>query len=290
MQLPSDNHLSTLRARFHALLDPDYGVSETDSMFFILCGEYLNKKRSEVILDHSLRLSESELLKFHYALKDLIRHRPLQYILGKAPFAGFDFFVEEGVLIPRPETEELVHHIISENASRENIKILDIGTGSGCIAISLQRLLPDSEVHAIDVSEKALRIAQKNQQQLLSNVHFHQGDILAASTRFPENYFDVIVSNPPYIAIAEKESMHPNVLNFEPSEALFVPDNDALLFYKIIENKAAGWLKEKGQLWLEINEHLGAETLQLFHNQKWSESVIINDFQGKERMIRVRKA
>ena len=210
------------------------------------------------------------------------------------------FFVNESVLIPRPETQEMVE-MIANFARRDNAcvirtgcdvktdsrpSILDIGTGSGCIAISLAKLIPNSDVTAVDVSEKALEVAKKNAEANGVNVHFVHDDILQPTiAELIDNQFDIIVSNPPYVCDSEKSEMRANVLDHEPSSALFVPDSDPLIFYRKILEFAQKALKPNGQIWFEINERFGKETAELCREKGFKNVEIIKDFRGKERVI-----
>ena len=226
------------------------------------------------------------------------------------------FFVNENVLIPRPETEELVNQLIScsvnqlavnphpsfrpdierremvAEKSPANISILDIGTGSGCIAISLAKLLKDSYVTAVDVSEKALEVARKNAEANGVNVRFVHDDILNPHVKtygHASQQFDIIVSNPPYVCESEKSDMRANVLDYEPSTALFVSDNDPLVFYRKILEFAQKALKPNGQIWFEINEKFGKETAELCHSEGFKNVEIIRDFRERERVVRIKK-
>jgi release factor glutamine methyltransferase len=209
---------------------------------------------------------------------------PVQYILGETEFYGRKFFVNENVLIPRCETEELVDLIINENRSN-SINILDIGTGSGCIAVSLDCELPDARVYAIDISTVALKIATQNNDYNKANVLFAEYDILG-NVEFPhDTKFEVIVSNPPYVRTSEKQYMHANVLEHEPHIALFVEDSSPLIYYEACLRFAENYLADRGKIYVEINEFLGAETLALFRNYGY-DAVLIKDLSGKDRIIK----
>lgn len=219
------------------------------------------------------------------AIERLKNHEPLQYITERAEFFGFTFKVSSDTLIPRPETEELVDLIIQDNQTKFNCKILDIGTGTGCIPISLDKKLPLAKVSAIDISEGALKIAQENNKVLKSEVIFYQQDILNKDLSSFEK-FDVIVSNPPYIRNLEKELMSENVLEHEPHLALFVDNDTPLLFYDRITTLASQSLNKGGKLYFEINEAFGQETAQLLINAGFEKVEIIQDLQGKERIVK----
>jgi release factor glutamine methyltransferase len=224
--------LKTYRTYFLEKLTPLYDAMEAESFFNIALGELKGWKRSDVAMNPDAVLSDEETVKWDDVLAELEKQKPIQYIFGRAHFYGLEFQVNENTLIPRPETEELVEWIVKENQHKGKIKILDIGTGSGCIAISLAKNLPMAQVSAIDVSEKALAIAEKNAEANGVTVNFVLKNILKAEG-LPDTY-DVVVSNPPYVRELEKAEIRPNVLEFEPHLALFVDDTDPLLFYRNI--------------------------------------------------------
>jgi len=268
----------------------DQYSSEEISIFLFWCFEaFLGfKSNTDLVLRADETMSESDLLKFNFAVKDLKKHKPIQYILGKTVFYGLPFLVNEHVLIPRPETEELVDLIVREQEGRL-IRILDIGTGSGCIPIAIRKHLPLSDVHALDISASALETAQKNAKLNQVTVSFHQMDVLSEDISFSETPFDVIVSNPPYVRDSEKSMMDKGVLNYEPHLALFVKDDDALLFYRRICILARIHLKQGGSLCFEINEHLGADVVRLMNEENYREIILHKDINGKERIVRGRK-
>ncbi len=229
-------------------------------------------------------LNESQHKIIDDIISQLKTQRPIQYILGNTDFMNLKFKVAEGVLIPRPETAELINIIIDENKT-DNPTILDIGTGSGCIAVSLAHYITNSDVTAFDISDRAISIATENAISNNVNIKFIQKDILNCDYSQFHNQFDIIVSNPPYICEKEKESMHNNVLDFEPHIALFVSNEDPLIFYRTIVNLATQMLKSNGKLYFEINEAFGKETAQLLIDAGFSDVKIINDLQQKERMV-----
>ena len=231
-----------------------------------------------------LLISDEEDLK--EILQELKTAKPYQQILGYTEFYGLKFFVDENVLIPRPETEELLEITIQrlKNLKIKNLKILDVGTGSGIIPITLKKHFPDAEVSAMDISEKALEIAQKNADFHKTKINFIQADYL--NTNLTVNY-DVIISNPPYIGIDENAEIEDSVKGFEPNIALFSPTSDALIFYRKIAKDADKFLNEKGMIFLEINQKLGNETLELFKN--FSESELVKDLSGNDRFVIGRK-
>lgn len=270
----------------------------------ILLEHYFNIDRVKMALEPDLRLSESELLTLHFAVKELLKNKPVQYVIGETEFCGMRFFVNENVLIPRPETQELVEKLAVSSyqfssfrpkrsgveKSPANVSILDIGTGSGCIAISLAKLIPNSDVTAVDVSEKAIEVARKNAENNGVKVHFVLDDILEPQNpNLIDNQFDIIVSNPPYVCESEKSEIRANVLEHEPSTALFVPDSDPLIFYRKILEFAQKALKPNGQIWFEINEKFGKETAELCREKGFKNIEIIKDFRGKERVVRAQR-
>jgi release factor glutamine methyltransferase len=226
------------------------------------------------------------------AVSNVLKHVPLQYLLGKAWFMDMEFDVNESVLIPRPETEEMVSLILKSihvNKSFQTIDILDIGTGSGCIAISLKKHLPHSRVSAVDISKEAIAVAMRNAEKNAVHIKFENVDILDSSQwqMLPE--YNLIVSNPPYITHTEKLLMQPNVLEYEPHTALFVPDENPLLFYRSIMMFAKTKLITGGTLWLEINEAFGHEVVSLFENDMFKDRILLKDMFGKYRFVKVTK-
>lgn len=245
------------------LLDSQWGIDRTD----LIMGETSNNiDELAPLID---RINQGE---------------PIQYILEEAWFYGRRFYVDKHVLIPRPETEELIDYIKKQKPER----VLDLGTGSGCIPVTLSLELPGSAVYAIDKSEDALEVARKNAKDNLAKVDFELADILDFQNPFLTDRFDLIVSNPPYVKESEKKEMRKNVLDFEPDLALFVPDNDPLVFYRNIGRIGKKHLVPDGQLWVEINAGLGRETRELFESQGYAEVNLIRDFFGKDRFIQAK--
>jgi release factor glutamine methyltransferase len=275
--------MTTLQGLFKdyvARLQELYPKQEAESLVLWLFEAYLGKKRMDLLKNEGLDKEPQELSQ---ALENLLQGMPIQYILGKAPFYGREFFVSPAVLIPRNETEELVHLIIKENPN-EGLRILDIGTGSGCIPITLDLELNNPAVFGLDISEEALKIASQNAFLLHSKVKFSRLDILKVELPFED--LDIIVSNPPYVRHSEKEQMHTNVLAYEPHLALFVFDKDPLLFYRTISQKALKTLKSGGKIYFEINEAFGKETKELMENLGFEQVKIFEDLNGRQRMIR----
>jgi release factor glutamine methyltransferase len=282
------NSIADIKKHIHAELDGQYGKSEVQAFYLMLLQEYAGYSPTRVLAEPGLTLTESELLKVHFAVKDLKRWKPLQYILGKANFCGLELKVDETVLIPRPETEELVNWVLEDHGKRTGaFSIVDIGTGSACIALALSKALPDAQVMGADVSEKALALARQNNENCGTKVSFYLLDLLNEDT-WPERSFDVIVSNPPYVRNSEKQFMSENVLAWEPSSALFVSDEDPLIFYRAIMTFAKQRLSPSSFLYLEINEALSQEMLALADSQGFADAAIRKDLNGKNRMLRAR--
>ena len=296
--------LKEIKDIFHKELGELYPKEEIDSFFYSCIEHYLKLERFILAIQPGITLTKDEEQPLFEALAELKTEKPLQYILGTAHFRYLELQVNENVLIPRPETEELVQWILSDaERSRSvistscpsgrralndrSLKILDIGTGSGCIAIALAKQLTDADVYALDVSEGALKIAQKNAATHKVDVTFLHQDILDPKLELsPELYFDIIVSNPPYVRELEKHEIRKNVKDFEPETALFVKDEDPLLFYRAIIDFAEKHLSEKGSLYLEINQYLGAETKALFQAHNFSEIELRKDLFGNDRMLK----
>ena len=281
--------LKDYKLKFVQTLLTIYDEMEVESFFYLILEHFHQMKRIDLALNPSFIISESEIGKWEEILSNLKTQKPIQYILGETEFYGLKFKVNENVLIPRQETEELVELIVfeSQKAKLKSLKILDIGTGSGCIAISLAKNIPHAQVFALDISEKALETAKENAKINEVEVHFIQQNILEITNLTFDlglSTFDIIVSNPPYVRMLEKEEIKPNVLEFEPHLALFVEDNDALLFYRKIAQLAKENLSEDGKLYFEINQYLGKETVQLLEDLKFKNSKLIKDIYGNDRM------
>lgn len=279
--------VKTYKTIFVQNLLPLYDEMEIEGFFYLIMEQNHNLKRIALALNPDFEISETEIETWNVILEKLKLEIPIQYILGKTSFFGLDFFVDENVLIPRPETEELVDWIIADaqkNNTPKALKILDIGTGSGCIAISLKKNLPTSAVFALDISQKALDLARQNVTTNEVSVHFLEQNIL--ETKSLNQNFDIIVSNPPYVRNLEKHEIHKNVLNNEPHLALFVDDDDALIFYKKIAVLAKKNLKPNGDLYFEINQYLGSETMQLLQDIGFLKLELRKDIYGNDRMIK----
>lgn len=246
--------------------------------------EYITKSSMPALLsDKNTKITSEENLKIDKIVERLQRFEPIQYIIGETEFYGLPFIVNQDVLIPRPETEELVELILIENKGSKS-QILDIGTGSGCIAISLQKHLPEANITGWDISDKALSIAEINNKNNGVDVIFKQVDILSDYPN--KQHFDIIVSNPPYVLDSEKIDMHSNVLDYEPHTALFVPDHSPLLFYNKIADVATQLLGNGGKLYFEINRAKGQETIKMLEGKNFSNIRLIKDISGNDRIIR----
>ena len=275
--------LKDIQGEFHEQLDIIYGKEEVDSFFFMLIDFYFNVSRIQLAVNSDAVATDSD--KILKALKLLKQHKPIQYIIGETEFYGLTFHVNEGVLIPRTETEELVECVIKQTSKNNPIKILDIGTGSGCIAISIAKNLPNAKVYALDVSKKALDIAKRNASINKVEIEFIEADILNTET-IADLKFDVIVSNPPYVREKEKPLMKPNVLENEPHLALFVKDEKPLVFYEAITQFAVSNLVETGGLYFEINEYLGSDMIDLLKSNGFRNIELKQDIFKKDRMIK----
>ena len=278
--------INKYKDNFIKSLLPFYDEIEAESFFYLILDNKHQLRRIDLALDVNKEFSENDISYWNTVLEKLKTQIPIQYILGTTYFYGLEFTVDENVLIPRPETEELVDWIIKLNcriSNNKNIKILDIGTGSGCIAISLANNIPDSEVFAIDISEKALDVAKKN--AILNKVPVTMLHKNILETTDLNQKFDIIVSNPPYVRNIEKSEIKPNVLDNEPHLALFVSDTEPLIFYKKIAELAAANLKINGQLFFEINQYLGKETQDLLKSIGLKNIELRKDIYGNDRMI-----
>ena len=270
-------------------LENTYPTTEINSFFFIIIDAYLHLSKTNYLTSPHLKIDNTKVQQLNDVIVRLKKEEPIQYIIGKTEFYGLEFNVTKDVLIPRPETEELIEWILEKSASLErNITILDIGTGSGCIPITIKNNLAKADVHAIDVSETALKIAKKNAEENKTSIHFHQTDILKTENLNFINQdikFDIIVSNPPYVRDLEKKEIQNNVLQNEPHLALFVPDNNPLLFYDKIADLAKIHLKKDGFLFFEINQYLGQETVDLLKEKGFSNIILKKDLYKNDRMI-----
>lgn len=276
-------------------LEPIHGIDEAESFFYLILEDKHQMKRIDLALEPNYEFSDEAIIVWEELVMQLKKGIPIQYLLGNTEFYGLPFMVNENVLIPRPETEELVDWIISLEKKTErlkdrgiegfkDLKILDIGTGSGCIAISLAKNIPNAKVVAVDVSAEALKVAKSNAEQNQLNVTFLEKDIL--QTDDLQEQFDIIVSNPPYVRNLEKHEIKNNVLENEPHLALFVDDFDALIFYRKIALLATKNLNSGGQLFFEINQYLGREMIDLLNEFGFEDVELRKDIYGNDRMTR----
>lgn len=261
-----------------------YPQREIQSLIYYIFEEVINYSKVEIYSKAENVLQNTEFEKIQDITAKLKKQMPIQYIFGKTEFYGLQLIVTPDVLIPRPETEELVDMIIKDTGMRL-VRILDIGTGSGCIAVALNKNIFRSKVDAIDISEKALHVAEENAFINNALIKFWQADIIRWKEYLFTSKYDIIVSNPPYVRESEKIYMQPNVLNYEPKTALFVKDENPLLYYNVIIDFAKHHLKEKGRLYFEINENLAKEIKELLLDNGFSDTVLKKDINGKYRMI-----
>jgi len=285
----STNSVGSVKRYFYKQLNGRFSEREIWQLFLSTLTKRLQLSDSQAILSDHLRLSESDLLFFRNVVKRLLANEPFQYIQGETLFYNLTIKTDPRALIPRPETEELVHWIVQSSAkelSSSKATIIDIGTGSGCIALALKNALPNSSVWGIDKSANALQLAQENAQILQIDVHLCQSDILNESIEHYIDQADIIVSNPPYVLYSEKSDMQAHVLDHEPHAALFVPDHQALVFYEAIAQIAQRKLKENGWLYVEINERYAQQIAKLIEKYGFANSELRQDMQGKNRMIR----
>ena len=277
--------ISELKNQFRAQLSELYPSEEIQSFFNILSKIYLNLSRVEIALNPDIEISKETAVLFQKAILRLKNNEPIQYIIGETEFYGLPFKVNKHTLIPRPETEELVEWILNNSEFKiQNSELIDIGTGSGCIAVSLAKNLENSKISALDISEEALKVARQNADINNVVVDFFQTDILEVE-KLPKHY-DIIVSNPPYVRELEKAKMQQNVLKYEPNSALYVKDDDPLIFYRAISKVAKSHLKPFGKLFFEINEYLAKETVQLLKDEGFQNIEVKKDIFGKDRMVK----
>ncbi len=286
-------NLKELRLLFAANLAPIYQESEAEAIFYIALKAVLNYNRAAFILQKVEDLTNTNLIKFEAILNELKQQKPIQYILGETIFYGLPFKVNPNALIPRPETEELLAWVLetivtnkfNANNPAQPLTILDIGTGSGCIPIALKKHLPAATVFGLDISAKALKTAKENATLNQVTVQFIKANILDIKTLTPNITYNIIISNPPYITQQEKPTMQKNVLAYEPHLALFVSNQNPLIFYQAIANFALNNLAANGLLFFEINEKYATEVMQLLAAKNFKNISLKKDMQGKDRMI-----
>lgn len=272
---------------FIKLITIDEPREETESIAYLVLEKLFSLSQTDILSEKTIDVSEKELNTLIEITRRINQHEPVQYILGEAFFFGRKFSVNTTVLIPRPETEELVLTVL-QSVKKSDLKILDIGTGSGCIPVTFALELPRAEVYATDVSEKALAVAKQNAAGLDAPVTFLLHDILQSAIPFSD--LDVIVSNPPYVTLQEKAEMKSNVTEYEPHLALFTPENDPLIFYRAIAVKAKNALKRGGLLAVEINIKFASDVTHLFREAGFKDIVIIKDINRKERIVKALNA
>lgn len=277
--------MSNLYQEIKQQLAKHYALSESAALAKLILTEHFDVPTIDLYTGKGIELTEKQQQELATILQKLEKQVPVQYILGYAFFKRRRFMVTPDVLIPRPETEELVNLVVRNNTVKQP-KILDVGTGSGCIALSLAGDIEEANVTAIDISDAALKVAQSNALQLKVKVEFIQMNILKS---LPNGCFDVVVSNPPYIAEKEKKEMEHNVLDYEPSLALFVSDDDPLLFYRVIAEKAQLLLNKEGRLYFEINQAYGEEVKQLLIDLQYSDVKLYKDLNQKDRIVTARR-
>lgn len=261
-----------------------YPMNEIDSFVYLIFEQLFNYSKTKLLISQSDEIPGNFNQKIRAITDELKTFKPIQYILGKTEFYNLTFHVNSDVLIPRPETEELVDWIIKEKTTKP-LKILDIGTGSGCIAISLAKNISNSLVYASDISTDALRLTKYNSKINQVDIQIVQLNILNPEYQFNDT-FDIIVSNPPYITKKEKKWMHKNVLEFEPELALFVPNENPLLFYKAISDFGLKNLSPEGKIYFELNEAYGNETYLLLEKKGFHDIILKKDINGKDRMLK----
>lgn len=281
--------LKEVKLIYHTELDKIYGVQEVSSFFYLLIDHFLKLEKFVLALTPDLVINKEEESVLFHALSKLKQQVPVQHIIGETEFMDLKFKVSPKVLIPRPETEDLVRWILEEyqTDSNKTLRVLDMGSGSGCIAISLAKQLENAKVVALDISTDALAIARTNADDNKVKIHFHHADML--SDLFVLNIepeFDIIVSNPPYVRELEKNEMHSNVLEHEPDIALFVSDKNPLVFYRAIATFAQKNLADKGSLYLEINQNLGKEMVALLTSYGFRDVALRQDIFGNDRMVK----
>ena len=283
----SSNKLKDIIEFAYQELESLYEKNEIRSMIYSIIEHFTNYDLMKILTyKDELKVSESELLKINFAIKDLKKERPLQQILGYCEFLDVKINLNHKVLIPRVETEEITQRIIQENKGRRNLKIADLCCGSGCIAIALKKAFPDATVYAYDISEEAIEQSKENANLNKEKIFFFKENIFENKEKNQE--FDIIVSNPPYVRESEKSLMKNNVLLYEPHLALFVSDEDPLIFYKQILDFCNRNLAKNGKIYMEINENLAKETELLFKNFNYQTSVF-KDIRGKDRLVFAKK-
>ncbi len=288
-RLPLHMTIEEARKEVNNSIATIYEKSEADNITEIVMEHITRWSRPERILNKEIPLSFTQKKLLSQIILRLEQHEPIQYLINEAWFAGMIFYVDKNVLIPRPETEELLDWIVKDvRSDTSNIKkMLDVGTGSGCIAIALKNKIPNAEIWGCDVSVEALNVARMNADALNATIDFVPLDFLDPDQRKQLPHVDIIVSNPPYVPQSDKNEMKKNVLEFEPATALFVPDNDSLVFYNAIADFGKEKLNGNGNIYVEIHENLGEQVKNLFKLKGYSFAELRKDIQGKDRMIKI---
>jgi release factor glutamine methyltransferase len=283
----SEITLSNLYTSMLKKLQAEYDLAEAEAILNWLIEDMLLIKKHQIAMLNR-NLSEAEIHRFDLVIGRLLKHEPLQYILGYAPFLNFRLKVNASVLIPRPETEELALHAIDflKALNHPNPQVLDVGTGSGCLAIAVKKNVYGASVTAIDVSEEALQVAADNALHLRADISFKHLDFLTDKTKLNSSLYHLIISNPPYVRVSEAEHMRANVLHYEPATALFVPDTDALVFYRELAQFGKTQLQPDGVIMAELNQYLAHDTLELFISQGYSRCELLKDTNGHDRLIK----
>lgn len=276
--------LKSFYREFLSRLETIYSAHESANITNMCFEKFAGKSKADVIKEPEQTLPENEINRLKTSLSELLLHKPVQYILGEAWFHQLKFKVNEQVLIPRPETEELVREAIGFIKTSSGKKIIDIGTGSGCIAVSIKKMIPDSEISAIDIDEKTIAVARENAVYHQTAINFIKADILDTSNLTELGNYDLIISNPPYIPESEKMSMDKNVIAYEPHKALFVPDENPLIFYEAIARFGKNHLNEKGRIMMEVHENLAGHVEALFAAKQYLTETK-KDIYGKERIV-----
>ena len=278
-------NLHKTKRRFTEVLTETFPQREAEQLMRILLEDLFNIDLKQQLMEPDLRIDEFQYHQLEEAVKRLQTGEPVQYVTGEARFGDLLIKVSPDVLIPRPETEELVQMICAVLPKEKPLRIWDIGTGSGCIAIALAKYFENAEVVGFDVAEEALKMAKQNAESNGVKVTFVHDDVLHPTSEYFNQPVDLVVSNPPYVCDSERNAMERNVLDWEPDKALFVPDADPLLFYRNILQLAKDQLTPDGQVWFEINERMGEEMLGLSHDFGFSKTEILEDFAGKTRFV-----
>ena len=279
-------NLQKTKRHFKEALAEKYPQREAEQLMRILLEDLFGIDWNQQLMNPDLRINEHQHYQLSEAVKRLHSGEPVQYVTGMARFGDLLLKVSQAVLIPRPETEELVQKICASWPNEKRIRIWDIGTGSGCIAIALAKQFPNAEVIAFDVSEEALQIAKENAESNGAKVTFVHDDVLNPTSDYFTQPVDLVISNPPYVCDSERAAMEANVLDWEPEKALFVPDDDPLRFYRQILALAKKQLNPDGQIWFEINERMGEEMVELCHEMGFSKAEVLDDFAGKPRFVK----